>query len=163
MTNAQQFEYMFHTHPPTPKIAGRITNGILYEIPSVSDVFHFIDHCNADDSVTHGSLIVTPEGLYNIRRLDMTLDKIKIDEKSLFQRLHKKCVEIQNNGIKKHGIKRINVEYFYNTISVDTFFVDEYNKILNEYGIHLDYYSRIHNDNDEWILDDIYLPIIIGK
>ena len=38
------FEYIFHTHPPTPGPISRIEDGIMYDFPSVSDIFHFIEH-----------------------------------------------------------------------------------------------------------------------
>ena len=37
----KEFEYMFHTHPATPYPGSRIKDGILYEFPSISDLYHF--------------------------------------------------------------------------------------------------------------------------
>ena len=42
------YEYMFHTHPPTPKPGGRADVGIMYELPSIGDLLHFIDD-NSED------------------------------------------------------------------------------------------------------------------
>ena len=36
------FEYIFHTHPSTPYPGARVMDGILYEFPSIDDIFHFI-------------------------------------------------------------------------------------------------------------------------
>ena len=70
MIDAVDFEYMFHTHPATPYPGARINEGILYEFPSVSDLFHLIDHHN--DGITQGSMIITPEGMYIIKCIDNT-------------------------------------------------------------------------------------------
>ena len=41
------YEYIFHTHPPTPSIGKRIKNdNVLYEFPSIQDIIHFIEHSN---------------------------------------------------------------------------------------------------------------------
>ena len=59
------YEYIFHTHPPTPRPGGRVNVGIVYELPSIGDVLHFIDHFN--DGKISGSIVITSEGIYNIR------------------------------------------------------------------------------------------------
>jgi hypothetical protein len=66
MDDMLDYEYIFHTHPPTPKPGGRVDVGILYEFPSMGDIFHFIDHYNEGNVI--GSLVIAAEGLYNIRR-----------------------------------------------------------------------------------------------
>ena len=44
--DASFYQYLFHTHPPTPKPGGRAGEGIVYEFPSIGDILHFIDHFN---------------------------------------------------------------------------------------------------------------------
>ena len=66
---------MFHTHPPTPFPGSRVVDGILYEFPSISDIYHFADHFNAGE--TQGSLIIAPEGMYIIRAQD-NINKIDL-------------------------------------------------------------------------------------
>jgi hypothetical protein len=46
LPNIYEYEFMFHTHPPTPKPGDRAKDGILYEFPSVNDIFHFIKYYN---------------------------------------------------------------------------------------------------------------------
>jgi hypothetical protein len=65
MIEAYDYEYIFHTHPPTPRPGGRANVGVLYEFPSISDIFHFMDHYN--NGVVQGSIIIAPEGIYIIR------------------------------------------------------------------------------------------------
>ena len=66
MIDAFDYEYIFHTHPPTPKQGARANVGILYEFPSISDLFHFMDHYN--EGKTQGSIVIAPEGMYIIRK-----------------------------------------------------------------------------------------------
>ena len=68
------YEYIFHTHPPTPHPGGRVNQGILYEFPSISDIFHFIEHYN--EGHVQGSIIITAEGLYIIK------SKVPLDKKT---------------------------------------------------------------------------------
>ena len=61
MIEAYEYEYMFHTHPPTPKEGYRAKLGIVYEFPSISDIFHFIEHYN--NGHIQGSIVIAPEGV----------------------------------------------------------------------------------------------------
>jgi hypothetical protein len=156
-----EYEYMFHTHPPTPTPGGRAISGILYDFPSINDIFHFIDHFNLGQ--TQGSLVVTPEGLYNIRKLVFNKEKINIyDEGEMINRLTKSHNNIQSNAIKKYTYK-FSLDKFYNEISKDFTYIDEYNKTLHEYEIHIDYFPRIKDKNGNWYLDSIYLPVIVQE
>ena len=67
MPDAFDFEYMFHTHPSTPKPGSRVSEGFLYEFPSIPDLEQFIDHYNNGE--TQGSIIFAPEGLYIIKSI----------------------------------------------------------------------------------------------
>ena len=58
----KHFEFMFHTHPATPKPGYRARDGVLYEFPSISDIFHFAEHYN--NGKTQGSIVIAPEGIY---------------------------------------------------------------------------------------------------
>jgi hypothetical protein len=150
------YEYIFHTHPPTPKPGGRAEYGLVYELPSIGDILHFIDHFN--DGKISGSIVITSEGLYNIRNKDLKDDKIKIDEDKLFFEYNKISRKIQDECIKKYGIN-FTTEKFYNTIAQDTVLIYKINDILNNFEIHIDYIPRILNEKNNWILDTIYLPI----
>jgi hypothetical protein len=155
---AFDYEYIFHTHPPTPKPGGRAPQGILYEIPSISDIFHFLDHYNKGE--TQGSIIVAPEGLYIIRAFDIATDLIKIDEDKFYKEIKKTYYDVQKRGIKLYGQEFTN-EYFYSTISQDTEFIVEINKVLNKNELHIEYYPRLKDDNGKWIIDSIYLPVFV--
>lgn len=158
MPEAFDYEYIFHTHPPTPKPGGRASLGILYEIPSISDIFHFIDHFNKGE--TQGSLVVTPEGLYLIRALDITTQKIDINDNAFFKEIKREYSLIQKKGLKKYG-SEFNNNYFYSVISQDKEFIDDINKVLNKYQLHIDYYSRTEDNNKKWIIDSVYLPVYV--
>jgi len=76
---ALNVNYIFHTHPKTPELFSRFINdGILYEFPSLNDIYHFIDHHNR--GILNGSLVITPEGIYNIRKKNFNEKKIIIDD-----------------------------------------------------------------------------------
>ena len=66
--DVKDYEYIFHTHPPTPHIGARISQGILYEFPSANDLNYFL-YYTIHGSV-QGSIINTPEGLYIIKLID---------------------------------------------------------------------------------------------
>lgn len=152
-----EYEYIFHTHPPTPKPGGRVVDGILYELPSTGDVFHFIEHFNMGKTV--GSLIMTSEGLYNIRKNTLDKTKIKIqDENAFYKEIKRTMKQIQKTGIHKYGVK-FNAKYFYGKIAQDMFYIDEMNQVLNKYSLHLDFFPRKSDGKNKWIVSNIYLPI----
>ena len=151
------YEYMFHTHPPTPKPGGRAIDGILYEMPSISDIFHFISFYNKGK--TQGSLVITPEGLYNIRKKDFDNKKIKINENEFYKKLLKTYDILNNDSINKYGHK-FDTYHFYSVIAQDLSYINRLNKLLNKYELQIDYFPRI-NKNNKWIIDSIYLPVYI--
>ena len=151
---AYDYEYIFHTHPATPKIGGRIKDGLLYEFPSISDIFHFIEHYN--DGNTQGSIVITPEGLYNIRNLKDT--KIKINENKFYKELRDKFEDVQQDAIDNYG-KKINDKLFYSKIAQDTQYIKDVNNTLKKYMLCIDYYPRIKNKKGNWIVDTIFLQI----
>lgn len=155
MLEAYDYEYMFHTHPATPKAGGRVNVGILYEFPSIGDIFHFLEHFN--NGVTQGSLVIAPEGMYNIRKKTKGT-QIKFDEDELFNTLSNELYLIQKNAIKKYG-SNFNDEKFYSVISQDSTYIDMFNKILNNFDLHIDFFSRVKDKVGNWIIEDIYLPV----
>ncbi len=150
------YEYIFHTHPPTPKPGGRAKYGIIYEIPSIGDIFHFIDHFN--DGRISGSIVITSEGLYNIRHLSMSNEKISIDEDKLYIEFNKISKRIQEDGIKKYGTVFTD-EIFFSKIAQEVDIIGKMNDILNKFSVNIDYVPRIKNEKDQWIIDTVYLPI----
>lgn len=156
MIEAYDYEYIFHTHPATPKLGGRAEWGVLYEFPSISDIFHFIHHHNKGRM--QGSIVMAAEGLYNIRANDMSINKIKINEDDFYQKVKKSFNAIQNDAITKYGINFSNYE-FRAKISHDIDFIKRFNKVLNKYNIQIDFYPRIKDKKGRWVVDSIYLPV----
>src|SRR5207253_201429 len=154
MSEMFDYEYIFHTHPPTPKPGGRAVDGILYEVPSVGDIYHFIDHHN--DGNVIGSLVVTAEGLYNIRKASSGPNNIKINDDDLYRGYQRTFNKIQKAAIDKYGIN-FNTERFYKTISQDTNFINVLNSTLNKFDIQIDYYPRKQNTDGKWIIDTVFL------
>lgn len=149
------YEYIFHTHPPTPYPGGRTDVGILYEFPSISDLFHFIEHYNNGN--TQGSIIMTPEGLYNIRKKNFDNKKIIINKKDFLNKVRRVFIKIQINAINKYG-QNIPLEKFYTKVSQNISYIKEFNKILNTYDINVDYYPR-KKIKGKWIIDTIHIPV----
>lgn len=168
------YEYLFHTHPPTPKEGGRTDIGILYELPSFGDIYHFIDHYNLGSVV--GSLVVTSEGLYNIRRYvfkdnlkkiskknksskrgDNDEINIDIDENKFYREYMRIFIDIQEDAINKYG-EDFSKEMFYSEISQDMLskYINKFNEVMNRYEIQIDFYPR-KKDGKFWYIDTIFL------
>jgi hypothetical protein len=176
---AYDYEYIFHTHPPTPRIAGRIIDGILYEFPSANDIFHFIEHHNK--GLVQGSIVVTPEGLYNIRQyginsksspllrqpvaggplLQPSLVGGKINVPKNFSLEFKKVFRrVQGDAIRKYGTK-IDRTTFFETIAQDTTAIEGMNEFLKKYNVCIDYFPRQKTKKNKWVIGTIYLPICV--
>lgn len=155
-----EYEYIFHTHPPTPKPGGRVADGILYEFPSIGDLFHFIDHFN--DGQTMGSLVMTAEGLYNIRKKTFDKEILKIDEDAFYSTMKKIFKTSQENAISKYGTSFTTYE-FYSKIAQDMTYINKINTQLEKYGLTIDYYPRKKDDKGVWTVTTIYLQIMIKK
>ncbi|AYV82020.1 MAG: hypothetical protein Homavirus2_24 [Homavirus sp.] len=158
IVDAVDYEYIFHTHPPTPKPGGRAGLGIIYEFPSISDIFHFLEHYNIGD--TQGSMIIAPEGLYIIRKSIQDNKKIKIDIDKLYQVLKRKYNDIFKKSYGKYG-EDFTTDKFYSLIAQDTSYIEEINDSLNKFDIHIDYYSRIKDKSGKWVIDTIYIPVYV--
>ena len=156
LVDAFDYEYIFHTHPATPKPGGRADVGILYEFPSMGDIFHFIDHFN--DGYTQGSMVITAEGIYIIRKKSKNLKKILIDEDKLYKLMMKEFSKIQDDAIKKYGVN-FSANTFFSKIAQDTQYIDRINKIANKFMIHIDFYPRIKDEKGNWIIDTVYVPV----
>ncbi len=156
MLEALDYEYIFHTHPPTPAPGARAIQGILYEFPSISDIFHFIDHYN--DGRTQGSIVIAPEGMYIIRKKDTDDKKIDINEDKFYEQFIAEMWKSQESAIKKYGTE-FSLHTFYSVIAQDKKYINNLNKILNKYKLHIDYHARIKDIEDTWVIDTIYLPV----
>lgn len=149
------YEYIFHTHPPTPKPGGRAIDGVLYEYPSMWDIFHFIDHHNGGKVL--GSLIVAPEGLYNIRKFSELSKKIEVDEDMLYKKYWIIFDKLQEESIDKYGTT-FSTHIFYSRISQDTSYIKRFNHVLNEFDIQVDFFSRKKDKLGRWYIDTVFLP-----
>lgn len=158
MIDAFDYEYIFHTHPPTPKPGGRVGLGILYEFPSISDLFHFTDHYN--NGQTQGSIVIAPEGMYNIRKKTANDKLIEFNENIFYRQTNKTMWDCQRDAISMYG-KNFTTNVFFSQIAQNTTFIDRINKVVNKYKLHIEYYPRIKDDNDKWIIDSVYLPIYV--
>lgn len=162
-SESYDYEFIFHTHPPTPYPGARVNEGILYELPSSGDILHFMIHYN--EGLMQGSLIITPEGLYIIRKYNNNNNYNKMYDLSKISDMAKdidKIISITNkDAISKYGTNITN-DLFYGKILNDTCFIDNFNSKLNEkYGIEVLYYPRKKSDNNKWYIDTLYLQIYI--
>ena len=153
MPDAIDYEYIFHTHPSTPDIGSRIIDGILYEFPSVSDLYHFVEHYN--EGFTQGSMIIAPEGLYIIKSID-SKKKIKLNDDK-YEYLEDFFAKIQKKAIKKYA-NNFNLNKFYNVIIKDKIFINLINSEIKHLNLKIFYKPRELIDK-EWIINDLYLKI----
>lgn len=154
MEDMFNYEYIFHTHPPTPKPGGRAADGILYEFPSIGDIYHFIDHHNGGNVI--GSLVITAEGLYNIHKYSADVGDIIVNDEQLFRKYQKMFNNVQERAINTHGTK-FNTKYFYSTIAQDTEAINSINSVLNDFDIQIDYYPRKKDTRGRWVIDTVFL------
>jgi hypothetical protein len=164
---ALKVDYIFHTHPKTPYIGSRISSLILYEFPSISDIIHFIDHHNR--GILLGSIIIAPEGIYNIRKNTFNRDKIKLDYDLFVSEIEDVYIDCYHNSMsdysnlkrmeKVNGFYKIPENIFYENVATNLEFIKRINQALEKYDITIDYYNRIYL-NDKWIFPTIYLPCV---
>lgn len=165
--DAYDYSYIFHTHPATPYVGARASSGILYEMPSTSDIFHFIEHYTLGQ--TQGSIIIAPEGMYLIRKKKFDnksfkkLKKINLNKKDIY----KFIIKLQDEAIKEYPPKSTDKSgnaiydetFFFETIAQDKKYINRLNDFLEQYDLHVDYQPRKKDKNGQWIIDTVYLPI----
>lgn len=160
----KKYPYIFHTHPNTKTYAGRIDQGIFYELPSVSDILNFVKYYNYGN--LQASIIFTPEGTYVLRPIKY-IDALEIDEHSI-SRVQKCIANIEHIAITKYSklftqdVKNEWPDIFHNTISSDLEFVDRLNQILKHNLIYVEFYPRI-KVNNEWMFRKLNLPYMSRK
>jgi hypothetical protein len=114
---ALDYEYIFHTHPATPYPGARAKNGVLYEFPSIADLYHFAYHHN--DGSIQGSIIIAPEGIYIIR-LKKDIAYIDYPSKHNEKKMEQLHAKIQDRAINEFGTDYEGEEkqtYFYNKVA----------------------------------------------
>ncbi len=159
--NAESFdyEYIFHTHPITEKRpGGRVNCGILYEFPSVSDIFHFITHYNRGR--TCGSLVVTAEGMYIIRKHVNDDKNIKVNDDDLYADMLKVLWDAQKLAIEQYGTD-FNAYKFYSVIAQNRTYINMINAVINKHHVHIDFYPRVKDKKGRWFINTIYLSVNI--
>lgn len=155
------YEYIFHTHPVTgKKPGGRVFCGVLYEFPSVSDIFHFINHYNSGR--TCGSLVITAEGLYIIKKHIDDDENIKINEDDLYNDMLKIIWDAQKIAIEKFGTE-FKPYTFYSIIAQDRTYINMINKVINKHQLHIDYYPRLRDKKGRWYINTIYLSVYVTE
>lgn len=160
MPDALEYEFMFHTHPPTPYPGARAKVGVLYEFPSISDIYHFIEHYNIGD--TQGSMIIAPEGIYIIHSTTGD-DKIKYnDDKHTYKELISESFDIQTEAIHKYGVEYEKNNKFYTDVMTDFKYIDSFNKMLKKYldnQIYVEYIPRMKDDSNNYIIDKLTIKL----
>lgn len=157
--DALDYEYIFHTHPPTPYPGARAKDLVLYEFPSIDDLFHFAFHFN--EGRTQGSIIIAPEGLYLITT---TRDKLKTpDINKIYDKMLDELSEIQMSAIAKHGDSfKSKQDLFYGKVAQDTSFLKRYNRLVDRYWngqLKILYKPRKVDAEGNWYIPSIYLPV----
>lgn len=164
------YEYIFHTHPKTPYLGSRVKYNLLYEFPSISDILHYMDNHNLGKLL--GSLVLAPEGLYIIHKYILNKQPLKIDTfifaddldyemRECYLDSKKEYSKINYKKLMRNNEVKIPESYFYKNISLNFDYVNRINFVLSKYDLYIDFFPRIKLPNSKnWILPDIYLPII---
>ena len=158
-------KFIFHTHPKTPFIGSRVNIGFLFEFPSISDIIHFIDYHNRGKLL--GSIVLTPEGIYNIRKLNFNKNKIKLnydifttDLEEIYSIYHEEIKYLYSSYIVDWYIDtdiKIPENTFYSFIHKNFDFIVKINEFLEKYDITVDFYGRTAFKN-KWVIPNIYIP-----
>ena len=119
-------------------------------------MFHFYDHYNR--GITQGSIIITPEGMYNIRKNLINDEKIFINENNFYKHFNKTIRTLEVEAIDKYGTK-IKSDIFYSDIAQNMHYIDELNNMLKIYDLHIDFFSRIKDEKGRWVIDSVHLPV----
>jgi len=164
---ALKVNYIFHTHPKTPYLGSRMSVSILYEFPSMGDIIHFVEHHNR--GILLGSMVIAPEGIYNIRKNIFNRDKIKIDYDIFLSEMEDVYIECYQDSMvdfselkeseKINGHYKIPEKIFYKNVATNLEFIKRINSALEKFDITIDFYNRIYL-NQKWIFPTIYLPNI---
>ena len=111
---------------------------------------------NYNDGYTQGSLIVCPEGIYIIYAIDVT-KKISLTQNH--SNLEYDLLDINLQAYNKY-YKKYSQKIFYTKIIKDTYFINEFNKLIKQFNLQVKYYNRIKHNNN-YILPNINLKLNI--
>jgi len=163
MKDALDYDYIFHTHPPTPFAGARAVSGILYEFPSISDLSHFAYHYN--EGHVQGSMIIAPEGIYIIR-MKIHIYQIEYPTDYHIEKLERLQLLIQKKAIQKYG-KYFDGEKgqskYYNEVISDKKYIKLFNRIVKKYynkNMQILYFPRQYDSKtNKWIIKHLYIKI----
>jgi hypothetical protein len=153
--NEEDYEFMYHTHPPTPTPGARATVGIVYEIPSLSDINTFI--LTFIEGKTQGSIIVAPEGMYVIRALKK---KLKPENYQLNELMN--SIMFMNYKYAEKYKFNVTVDIFYKKIITNNKLQIKLKKLIEKYTnneITIDYFKRKKDSKGNWIVKKLYLIV----
>jgi hypothetical protein len=160
MDDALDYEFMFHTHPATPYPGARSKQGILYEFPSVSDIYHFIEHYNIGE--TQGSMIIAPEGIYIIHsRTGEEKIMVKSDEET-YRMIMIDALKLQSKAIEQYGTDYLNNDLFFKRVINDHKYIKEFNEILKKYlddQIYVEYIARKKDKSGSYVIDKLIIEL----
>jgi hypothetical protein len=153
--DVEDYEFMYHTHPPTPTPGARAKDGIVYEIPSMTDVHTFI--LLYTEGKTQGSIIIAPEGIYIIRALKKKLDVTKYN----LQELYHDIMTMNHEYALKYNYN-ITPDIFYKKIITDTKLPKKLTTLTKKYTnneITIDYIKRKKNKEGNWVINKLKLLV----
>lgn len=147
-------QYMFHTHPPTPKAGSRIqTDHLVYEIPSPGDINKFA-RIKCQYSHVEGSIIFAPEGVYAIMVKDRKKPVHNFDLKDFDHQAYVNSIE---NSYNKYGFINNEID-FYKNVLYDFSHVNALNKIVDKYNLKIAYYPKELNHENKYVYGKLFLP-----
>ena len=153
--DAEDYEFMYHTHPPTPNPGSRSKIGIVYEIPSLSDIETFI--ITYMEGKTQGSIIVAPEGFYVIRALKK---KLNPENYQLNELMHN--IMYMNYKFAEKYKFNVTVDIFYNKIITNTKLQRKLTQLTEKYTdgeVTIDYFKRKKDSTGNWTLKKLKLIV----
>lgn len=155
----EKHAFLFHTHPKHMQ-GPRVHDGIVYEAPSVSDIYNFMYY--HDRFQCQASLIIAPEGMYVIRSLREP-DRCHIPAKH-YNRLQSHFMQVEKSALKTFDHDRmLDTHYFHQIIAYQgIYFNEQRNALLHRYNLHIEYYPRVYM-NHEWYLKRIFLQYLINS
>ena len=162
LPDIQENELIFHTHPPTGGVYGRLNDDIIYDPPSPEDIVHFMENYN--EGLVQNSIVVAIEGYYVIKCKSFGLNEIKIEDGEYFLTKYQKLLnKLQEEGLVEHKVKskifEKSKEYFFK--NVDDNLLKNINKFLDNYNIEIEFKKRIFNKKiKKYVVDKLYLEII---
>ena len=149
------YEFMYHTHPPTPTPGSRAKIGIVYEIPSLTDIHTFI--LTYMEGKTQGSIIVAPEGIYVIRAL---VNKLNAKEYKL-EEMYNEMIYMNYKIAEKNNFF-ISPESYYKNIITNTKIPKKIKELIKKYTnneITIDFFKRKKDKNGNWIVNKLLLLV----